>query len=65
VKIPEILQVETPHSPGALAHVLSVMAGADLAPEHVSGLQNLFLVERLGFRLGHALEERRCASGLG
>jgi hypothetical protein len=27
--------------------------------------QNLFLIERLGSRLGHALEERRCASGLG
>jgi hypothetical protein len=26
---------------------------------------NLFMIERLGFRLGQALEERRCASGLG
>jgi hypothetical protein len=65
VKIPENLQVETPHSSGALARVLSVMPGADLATEHVCRLRNLFLMERLGLRFGHALEERRCARGLG
>jgi malate dehydrogenase (oxaloacetate-decarboxylating) len=36
VKIPEILQVETPHSPGALASVLNIIAEAGLVLEHVS-----------------------------
>jgi malate dehydrogenase (oxaloacetate-decarboxylating) len=36
VKIPEILQVETPHSAGALASVLNVIAEAGLTLEHVS-----------------------------
>lgn len=36
VKIPEILQVETPHSPGALASVLNVLSDAELILEHVS-----------------------------
>lgn len=39
MKIPEILQVETPHSSGALASVLSVMAEAGVAPEHVSSVR--------------------------
>jgi malate dehydrogenase (oxaloacetate-decarboxylating) len=39
VKIPEILQVETPHSSGALASVLSVMAEVGVSPEHVSSVR--------------------------
>jgi malate dehydrogenase (oxaloacetate-decarboxylating) len=38
VKIPEILQVETPHSAAALASVLNVIAEAGLALEHVSSV---------------------------
>jgi len=39
VKIPEILQVETPHSPGALAEVLNVIAQAGLVLEHVTSVR--------------------------
>jgi malate dehydrogenase (oxaloacetate-decarboxylating) len=39
VKIPEILQIETPHSPGALASVLNVLAEAGLVLEHVSSVR--------------------------
>jgi malate dehydrogenase (oxaloacetate-decarboxylating) len=39
VKIPEILQVETPHSPAALASVLTVLAEAGLVLEHVSSVR--------------------------
>jgi len=39
VKIPEILQVETPHSPGALTDVLNVIAEAGLILEHVSSVR--------------------------
>jgi len=39
VKIPEILQVETPHSPGALASVLNVIAEAGLILEHVNSVR--------------------------
>ena len=39
MKIPEILQVETPHSPGALTEVLNVIAAAGLIPEHVSSVR--------------------------
>jgi len=39
VKIPEILQVETPHSPGCLASVLNVIAQAGLVLEHVSSVR--------------------------
>jgi malate dehydrogenase (oxaloacetate-decarboxylating) len=40
VKIPEILQIETPHSPGSLASVLNVLAQMGLALEHVSSLRS-------------------------
>jgi malate dehydrogenase (oxaloacetate-decarboxylating) len=36
VKVPEIFQVETPHTPGGLVSVLHVIAEADLVLEHVS-----------------------------
>ncbi|MEP7244818.1 MAG: malic enzyme-like NAD(P)-binding protein [Gammaproteobacteria bacterium] len=36
MKIPEILQVEAPHSPGALASVLNVLSDSELILEHVS-----------------------------
>ena len=36
VRIPEILRIETPHSPGALASVLNVLSDAELVLEHVS-----------------------------
>ena len=36
MKIPEILQVETPNSPGALASALNVIAETGLVLEHVS-----------------------------
>ena len=39
MKIPEILQVETPHSPGCLASVLNVIAQAGLVLEHVSSVR--------------------------
>jgi hypothetical protein len=39
VKIPEILQIETPHSPGSLASVLNVLAEMGLVLEHVSSLR--------------------------
>jgi malate dehydrogenase (oxaloacetate-decarboxylating) len=39
MKIPEILQVETPHSPGGLASVLNVIAQAGLVLEHVSSVR--------------------------
>lgn len=39
MKIPEILQVETPHSPAALASVLTVLAEAGLVLEHVSSVR--------------------------
>ena len=40
MKIPEILQIETPHSPGSLASVLNVLAQMGLALEHVSSLRS-------------------------
>jgi malate dehydrogenase (oxaloacetate-decarboxylating) len=39
MKIPEILQIETPHSPGALASVLNVLAEVGLVLEHVSSVR--------------------------
>ena len=39
MKIPEILQVETPHSPGCLASVLNVIAQSGLVLEHVSSVR--------------------------
>ncbi|MGC2460075.1 MAG: malic enzyme-like NAD(P)-binding protein [Steroidobacteraceae bacterium] len=39
MKIPEILQIETPHSPGSLASVLNVLAEMGLVLEHVSSLR--------------------------
>lgn len=39
MKIPEILQVATPHSPGALTSVLNVIAEAGLILEHVSSVR--------------------------
>jgi malate dehydrogenase (oxaloacetate-decarboxylating) len=39
VKIPEILQIETPHSPGSLASVLNVLAEMGLVLEHVSSVR--------------------------
>jgi len=39
VKIPQILQVETPHSPGGLASVLNVIAQAGLVLEHVTSVR--------------------------
>ena len=39
MKIPEILQIETPHAPGALASVLSVLAERGLVLEHVSSVR--------------------------
>ena len=39
MKIPEILQIETPHSPGALASVLNVLAETGLVLEHVSSVR--------------------------
>jgi malate dehydrogenase (oxaloacetate-decarboxylating) len=39
VKIPEILQIETPHSPGSLASVLNVLAERGLVLEHVSSVR--------------------------
>jgi malate dehydrogenase (oxaloacetate-decarboxylating) len=39
VKIPEILQIETPHSPGSLASVLNVLAAMGLVLEHVSSVR--------------------------
>jgi malate dehydrogenase (oxaloacetate-decarboxylating) len=39
VKVPEILQIETPHSPGALASVLNVIAEAGLVLEHVNSVR--------------------------
>lgn len=39
MKIPEILQVETPHSAGDLASVLNVIAQAGLVLEHVSSVR--------------------------
>lgn len=39
MKIPEILRVETAHSPGALASVLNVIAEAGLVLEHVSSVR--------------------------
>jgi malate dehydrogenase (oxaloacetate-decarboxylating) len=39
VKIPEILQIDTPHSPGSLASVLNVLAEMGLVLEHVSSLR--------------------------
>ena len=39
MKIPEILQIETPHSPGSLASVLNVLAERGLVLEHVSSVR--------------------------
>src|ERR1700726_1196071 len=39
LKIPEILQVETPQVPGSLASVLNVIAEAGLILEHVTTLR--------------------------
>jgi malate dehydrogenase (oxaloacetate-decarboxylating) len=39
VKIPEILQIETPHAPGALASVLNVLAEKGFVLEHVSSVR--------------------------
>ncbi|MGA8345477.1 MAG: hypothetical protein WB781_26340, partial [Candidatus Sulfotelmatobacter sp.] len=39
MKIPEILQIETPHSPGSLASVLNVLGEMGLVLEHVSSLR--------------------------
>jgi malate dehydrogenase (oxaloacetate-decarboxylating) len=39
VKIPEILQIETPHAPGSLASVLNVLAERGLVLEHVSSVR--------------------------
>ena len=39
MKIPEILQIETPHAPGSLASVLNVIAEAGLVLEHVSSVR--------------------------
>jgi len=39
MKIPEILQIETPHAPGSLASVLNVLAQAGLVLEHVSSVR--------------------------
>ncbi len=39
MKIPEILQIETPHAPGSLASVLNVLAEAGLVLEHVSSVR--------------------------
>ena len=39
MKIPEILQIETPHAPGALASVLNVLAETGLVLEHVSSVR--------------------------
>ena len=39
MRIPEILQVETPHAPGALAGVLNVIAQAGLVLEHVTSVR--------------------------
>jgi hypothetical protein len=39
LKIPEILQVETPQVPGSLASVLNVIAEAGLVLEHVTTLR--------------------------
>ena len=39
MKIPEILQIETPHSPGSLASVLNVLAEMGLVLEHVGSLR--------------------------
>ena len=36
MRIPEILQVETSHSPAGVASVLNVIAEAGFVPEHVS-----------------------------
>ena len=39
MKIPEILQIETPHAPGALASVLNVLAEKGFVLEHVSSVR--------------------------
>ena len=39
MKIPEILQIETTHSPGSLASVLNVLAETGLVLEHVSSVR--------------------------
>ena len=39
MKIPEILQIETTHSPGTLASVLNVLAETGLVLEHVSSVR--------------------------
>ena len=39
MKIPEILQIETSHSPGALTEVLNLIAQAGLMPEHVNSVR--------------------------